>query len=589
MNLRPLRSRSLARLPLLLIWIQLCLWRASWGQDATPPVDESSYSAPAPTDPALGAPSYFPETTAPTTYGEPSYGPLQPDPYREPGSPEYGVPESSIFPITGTDGDSIDPLRAHGLYLDMNQGVKAGGVEGSLSLGGLGGGASPVPFIYRRLAPEDAMLKAGPFYLKINRFDADFIYTDNYHLSERNRQSEELAVLALNMTLIAQLTDDLQFAVNGTVIYLPIQNIVGVESSSLAGNLGFLLGALPLLSGQVSYDTMIAGWDVRFADNFSSTTGQYSDNTNNAFNIYNGGTLQQTGRNTYTFHSGHVNTRSNSYDNSRESQDYFAVYVNTISALTTGYIPGDIQVTARALRSDLWYNQSGRGLPSSREDFYLLAQTARPNMRFTTFASYDVSHSSDVPGVFQSFRVGLFGPITDQLFLFADGGYYLSNTGRHGELWTLDLYHDAGPYTQESVHVGQELSDFDDEVTTSESYLLRQILGPTLTSFAFAEHSEFQEFANGDFPNRSQEDAGAGLIWALGPRTQLTLIGIYTHQKYTDGYGASSWSGRADLERDLTDNWFLRAFYQYQNYEVNQPNSGFTQDIFFLGITKYFQ
>ena len=51
---------------------------------------------------------------------------------------------------------------------------------------------------------------------------------------------------------------------------------------------------------------MIAGWDVRFADTFSSVTGQYSDNSNDAFNIYNGGTLQQTGRDTYTFHSGHV-------------------------------------------------------------------------------------------------------------------------------------------------------------------------------------------------------------------------------------------------------------------------------------------
>ena len=217
MNPRLLRSSSLSRLPLLLISIQLCVWRVSLGQDAAPPANESSYSAPAPTDPALGAPSYFPETTAPTTYGEPSYGPVQP----EPGSSNYGVPESSIFPITGADGESIDPLTTHSLNLDMNQGIKAGGAEGSLSVEGLGGGVSPVPFIYRRLAPEDAMLKAGPFYLKINRFDADFIYTDNYHLSYRNRQSEVLAVLALNMTLIAQLTDDLQFAVNGTVYLSP--------------------------------------------------------------------------------------------------------------------------------------------------------------------------------------------------------------------------------------------------------------------------------------------------------------------------------------------------------------------------------
>ena len=203
--------------------------------------------------------------------------------------------------------------------------------------------------------------------------------------------------------------------------------------------------------------------------------------------------------------------------------------------------------------------------------------------------SYDIFHSSDVEGVFQSFRAGFFGPITDQLFLFTDGGYYLSNTGRQGALWDLDLYHDAGPYTQESVHVGQGLSYFDDELSTSESYLLRQILGPTLTAFAFAEHRDFQELAKGDYPNRSQDDVGAGLRWDLGPRTQFSLTGIYTRQKYTDGYNTTSWSGRANLERDLTDDWFLRAFYQYQKYEVNQPDGRFNQDIFFLGITKYFQ
>jgi hypothetical protein len=409
------------------------------------------------------------------------------------------------------------------------------------------------------------------------------LYSDNYNQTHTNRQSEVLAILQLNMTLIAQLSEGLQIAVNGTLFYLPLQNIVGLESSSFSGNFPLLL-PIPTFLSQVSYDTMIGGWYVRFQDAVSAQPGYYSDSTQYNYNLFQGSMLDQ-GNGKYIFHSGRVDLRSNSSNNSQT--DNFFVYSNTLSASTSRYFADDLLFSADAYRQDFWYNQGNRGLPSSRDDLFLALQSQRENLRFKPFITYEIDHTSDVSGVYQTITAGLTGPVTDQLFLSASVGYYLSNTGHQGALWNLTLNHEAGPYTTESAEIIRSLNDFDDEVWTTDYYRITQTLGPTLFATLFADHSDTEELSSG-LTNGSQDDLGARITWLLGPKTSLSLSGIYTHQDFRDGVLSDTWTGRADFCRQITDTLIFRAIYQYQRYSENNADASYFENIVYLTLSQSF-
>ena len=574
----------MARL-LFLLLTQLCIEGTVRGQNAAPQPADATASTDQSSSPAQGSSVAAPSSQS----GEPGASGEQGGPSNIQG---YGLHYTNDAPLSGVDTTAVDPFSPHGTGLGFGEGFNPnlGSLHGSLSVGGIGTNFYYAPFLRRAPAPEDANLKIGPIYLDFNSLQADFLYTDNVNLTTKARRSETMAIIALNMTLIAQITDDLQFLVNGSLIYLPLQNqVVLTESSALEGGLGFLLGALPAIAAQASYNALIAGWDVQFVDQFSTGSGHYSDSTRDSFGLFQGSVLQEGGKGNYPFHSGQANIRNAPGTGFDSQNSDFSTYFNDFSAMTSGYLPGDVWVTARASRSDLWYNQGNRGLPTSRDDFYIFAESSRPNMRFTPFVSYDVSHSSDVPGVFQTARAGLFGPVTDQLFLYTDVGYFLSNTGDQGLLWRLNLEHDAGPNTTEYLDVARGLTSFNDEVVTTEYYLIMQALGPTLSAAGFADHSDFQELAVSQLSSRSQEDVGARLTWVLGPLTSMEMSGIYTHQDFSNGYLTNTWTGRLTLRRTISDTLSFQAFYQYQRYTVNQANNGYYENLVFLSLVKYFR
>ncbi|MGA3169837.1 MAG: hypothetical protein ABSE62_02385 [Chthoniobacteraceae bacterium] len=557
-------------------------------QDFFPSSVQSYPSLISPETPYFGAPTYMPQGTAPTTYGDPRYGYLQSIPSSQlDTTQQYGVSYSSIYPLTGYDGSSIDPLSNHILGMDFDQGIKLGGAYGSIDFGSGGFGVPQIPLVYRAFPPDDADVKLGPLYFKVNSFEADFLYTDNYRQSNTDRQEETFAILTLNMSLVAQLTDDIQMGINGSLIYLPLQNIIGLTTSSLNGAYGYLLAAVPQMLAQVSYDTLIAGWDVRFADNFSTSTGAYSDGTRDEFSLFQGGVLAPDGPGRYTFHSGQLNLRNNSANFYGGNENYFAVFANTVSALTYHELPGDIDFTGWASHSDYWYDPYSSDLPFSQDQLYLLWEAARPNMRFTPYFSYYLSHVSTAPGVFQVLRAGFFGPVTDQLYLNTNIGYFIGDEDQQSLLWMLTLDHVAGPYTSEHFEVTKGISYYDDEEVTTEYYRLLQTLGPTLQGTLVADHSEYQEL-NSQYANRTQEDVGAGITWWLGPLTTMQFQGVYSHQDYDNGFDTDTWTGRVTLWRILSDDFFFRAFYQYQRYSPNAQNRGYYENLVFLTLVKYF-
>lgn len=246
-------------------------------------------------------------------------------------------------------------------------------------------------------------------------------------------------------------------------------------------------------------------------------------------------------------------------------------------------------LTARADRTDIWYDdQNGSDLPRSQENFFIEAQSIRENTRFKPFVWYEINHTSDVSGVYQQAHTGVSGPITDQLFLYADIGYYLSTTGNSGFLFDVDLRHEAGPYTTEELQLARQLNDFEDEVVNTGYYRITQVLGPTLYATAFANYVEFQELTNNDYVDSHQYDVGLRLNWILGPLTNLAVSGIYSHQSYNDGARDDVWTGRVDLYRQLEDNFFFRATYQYQRADARPSRENYFENVVYLSLSKFF-
>ena len=389
----------------------------------------------------------------------------------------------------------------------------------SLRLGGYPG------FLVHAPEPEDADLKAGPVFIKFHSLDGLVLYDDNYNESEKDRKSELLALLRLNLSLIAQLSDNLQFILGGTIDYLPLQNQFGVNSGSDL----LLLG--PALAAQLVYDTVIAEWPVRFADDFQSGAGVFSNNVGDNFDLFEGDQLYRDQNGRYSFHDYQRTPSSLTTSNSP-----LIYYVNTVSALTDRLLPNDIRLTLRLEHQDLWYNQSNRGLPSSRDDFLATLASERENLRFKPYVTYEATYVDDTPGITQSINAGVRGPIDDQLFLRGEVGYFISGNGRNGVLYLLDLDHAAGPFTSEHLGVGSELNYFDSEQLTYEYYRFDQILGPNLSADFFLSRVTYQDLLNDGGPDFTDDLAGLQCTWNLGPRTTLYLGGIIERQEaYTEG------------------------------------------------------
>jgi hypothetical protein len=494
-----------------------------------------------------------------------------------------GIPYASVINTTGADVNSVNLINGHPVNTDFLNSPKVGNVEGTMLIQPTSGNYV-IPFLRGGSEPDYATLKAGPFYIKFHSLDGLVLYDDNYNQSHSNRLAETLILLRLNMTVIAQLTDNLQFALSGSIGYLPLQNQFGVQSN-VYSSLGLLLFG-PLLTTQFVYDTVVAGWPVRFADDFRVGSAVYSDSLLDNFDLFTGDYLSREQNGEYVFAAGRTPAQQANYTGVNSDQLGLITYANTVSALTDHLLPGDTRLTLRIEHTDLWYNQDNRGLPASRDDLYASLVSERENMRFKPYITYEATYVDQQDGITQQANAGIFGPIDDQLFLQAQAGIYVDGMGHQGLLYNFQLNHDAGPYTTEHLTLARSLDYFDQEQQTSEYYRLNQVIGPTIDATLFAAHSSFQELINNGVSSRDEELAGAQMVWYMGPKTSLQLAGIVERQQYHDDLRVDSVTGRAILNRILTDTLTMQLLYEYQRVSSNHAADSYYENLVYFRIIK---
>jgi hypothetical protein len=553
---------------------------------------QSTQSSSESTQPSSESTQPYPSNEQPVAAGVQGLAPgasLPPDAFGE--NNPSGVPYSSVLTKTGADVNSINDVSGSPFRTGISGPTNIGGAEGTF---GIQTGNIGFDLLFPHgTEPQDADIKVGPLYIKFHSIEGLLLYDDNYNFSQNDRKSEILALLRLNLTVVAQLTDDIQLALSGAIDYLPLQNQVGVETSRLSGLGLFLpLTIVPLFGFQLVDDTVIGGWPVRFADDFRIGTGSfdYANGVDGNFDLFQGGFIDRDDQGRYVFvsspnRSGNNTETINQTSNLNASVVYFS---NSVSALTERDIPDDIRLTVRLDHEDLWYNQDNRGLPSSRDDLFASVVSERPNLRFEPFASYEATYVSGSPGITQIFNTGLSGPIDDQIFLHANAGYYIDANEHSGYLYGLSLAHDAGPYTTEYLSLNRNLSYFDQEELTSEYYNLNQILGPNLVSSLFLANATYHDLI-GSTGSHSEYIGGLQLTWQMGPRTSLQLSGIYQRQIYSSRQRIDTITARAVLNRTITDTLALQLLYEYQRAVSNFAGDSYYENLVYLRIIKYLE
>jgi len=497
------------------------------------------------------------------------------------GEPQMDTPVSPIFRNT-----NITPLSAR-VDPTVTPGIHADPFELHSDFGFRGTGLK-VPFVQRGFEPQNASLKLGPVYIKFRRVEGGMIASDNINLSETDRKPGVIAILRLDMGIILQLGEGFRLAVAGAFVYLPLQGKFGPNGYGLVSGLG--LGTEPVITSQMTYDTMIGGWDVQFFDELSAGVVQFSNSIDANLAIFDGASFPWDDRaGIYRFGPPYP-TRSQQFSenyryNTNMNQQYLS---NTVGFQTTRILPSDIRLSVKALQQNLWYNRDGRGMPSSRESATISAASVRENLRFKPFVEYLVQRVEPTGSVHQSVIGGVTGPITEQLYFYGAAGYAFNLNSHDNMLWRLGLTHIAGPNTTERLFFGRSLSTFDQEIYTHATYSLSQVLGPSITGRFIAIAEKVEDLTGG---RNSYNNLWGGLrfTYFISPRTEVQAVGAYQYQYYTSyNQYLNVWTGQIILNYHFSDIWMGRLLYQYQERNTDLPNNSYYENKVMLTFSRFF-
>jgi len=450
-----------------------------------------------------------------------------------------------------------------------------------------------LPFLQRGFEPQNADLKVGPFFFKLAAVQGAVLHSDNINQTPDNeRESGTIAITTATINMLAQLTEGLHLATSLTLVYFPIEGKAGIAGLNFTDLYSLGLLAQPVTRAQMAWETRIGGWTVVFMDQFQLSVGSYSDDYRYDYELFDQNLFDEESRaGRYSFRSpgGHGATNEEHRDGGDLSSD-FAVFSNEISAGAERLLPGTIRLQARIYREDLWYNQGNRGLPSLREGGSVLLESQRYNTRFKPYFRYEAFRSEEDADFQHIFRLGVKGPITDHLNLRAEYGYYFGGGYGEGNLWEVALYNDPSPLIRQSLIYTRTFSYFHDEIYEGIGYSYRQILGPKVNVEAFVYHLNVQTTGNTDsdlnaLSDRNELRSGVRLTLMPGPKTNIRLSAIYDTN---DEDNTEFYTGRLEIGYSITDTLLARFLYQYRHETSDLRLNNFSENLFFLSLTKYF-
>jgi hypothetical protein len=500
--------------------------------------------------------------------------------------PAAPAPYDVLFRDTGTDYTR----RLRDLQVDPSVRTDSVDARIRLDLPDLNGRFG---LLDRGFAPEEADLKLGPVYFDLRALSGALLFSDNIRLRDDDRDADVIGIVRLAGAVVIQLTESVRIAAAGSFVYLPFEGKAGISGFGVGGpSYSFGLESIPALEGQIAWDTSIGGWPVIFADTFRIGVGRFSYGTRDDFYLFEGGDFDEYDRaGRYAFGARGRRQRDDDFNDfdERPRDEEFVYFSNTVSASTERLLPTQTRLTARLFREDLWYERTGEDLPRFREGAVVTLRSERENLRFKPYLSYYAVHTSRQEEFNHHLRLGVTGPITDQLFLDANSGFFYNGArDNYALLWRLALHHTAGPYTRQSLIYARRVTDFQDELVQHVTYRIHQVLGPRLTGDAFASYARVEDLED-IFGDREEFRAGIRLASVAGPKTRLQWANTYA-LLHTDSFGEEqTWTSRFTIGYHFTDTLFGRLIYQHQRHDSDIPGRDYYENLLYVALTKYFR
>lgn len=426
---------------------------------------------------------------------------------------------------------------------------------------------SSFPLLVRDFSPERAMLKAGPTYFDLLFVGMTVLHSD-YQGSQIFADGEEdgwLVGIEFGLRGMVQFTDQFYVSLATTLVYLPLENKVGVR-------LG--MGGGPTALAAFEFQTEYKSWDILIYDRFYATL------SDDLFLGLDSGANQRAGRYNFGFDS-----------RRREASDLFngesTFFTNVIGVDASTPVWDSWRLWLSARHFDTWRTW-GFDDHAGRNTLQATLGYNGNDLWFSPALEYYLGHDQETDSVDHRLYLTFKGRLAENLSLIARGGYYWNDgnsSNGDGYLYSIALNHELSRYTSHSLSFGRDYFSNDltgqSLIATYTRYNINHTFSRALDGAASIQYSEddSEEFDG----ERTNVSASLRYSFLNGYNSGILLNGAYEHRNGTlDG---DRWLGRLTYTQSLFTRTTGELFYQY---EESSGDDDFNEQLFGCTIRRYF-
>jgi hypothetical protein len=421
-----------------------------------------------------------------------------------------------------------------------------------------------IPFVSQGFDPDQAHLKAGPFYFQALWVGTGVLYSD-YNgpaVFQPGQEPGWLSYASLGFRLAGRLSPSLYVTAQGQVIYLFGNNELGFRTGS---------SGAPLAS--IDYRTRLGAWDFHAFADFR---------TDNVLNMFGEVAFERAGRYNFGF--------AGRYDDGLVYDPFLFTQVGLEASTLAS---PDWRLTLAADRRDFFYVGDDRrdDGPASRNHAGVLLGAEPGRIPFSPWASYDFYSGDPIDRIWQTFYAGGSGRLSENVIANGRAGYYLSSddlTSREGGLWNIGLRHRISDRTSHGVRFGRDffMNDFTVDTVVGDFllYYISHEFSDRLRLQAFTQWSRGDYFSGeidgGEFES---ELYGVNLYYDISRRLRASLGYLEQTRTSTKSdleYDRSVFQARLDARLGERSTGYL--LYQHTD------NRFFYEDLYMVGLRRHF-
>jgi protein involved in polysaccharide export with SLBB domain len=228
-------------------------------------------------------------------------------------------------------------------------------------------------------------------------------------------------------------------------------------------------------------------------------------------------------------------------------------------------------------------------IPSERDHVYGTLISERETLRFKPYTTYEAWTTDLYKGWRQEAHAGVFGPVTENLSLRGDVGYFWGSGARESVLWLLSLRHTPHPRMYHELRYTKRVTQPDEDLKETLAYRLRYSLSRDLSAVLFASRSDYDDVQSSE-RGALEYKAGIRFTYDLARRTTLRLGTVFTRIENENPAAADvdRWSSRAEILYRYTQTVHARLLYQHLIRDSNLPLDSYEENLVILTLTKYF-